>query len=97
MGKISHPDPQQVSFLAEKPIDLQWAILKAAWLEDELGRRTVPAEEEPLLASGRSAPPVPEGFPRLPVATVLEQVLTLPGVTLEIWWPVSGRRPTAFA
>ena len=78
----SHSDPQQVSFLAEQPLDLQWAILKAAWLEDELGRRTLPADEAPLLASGRSAPPVPEGFPRLPVATVLDRVLTLPGVTL---------------
>jgi CheY-like chemotaxis protein len=78
----SHPNPQQVSFLAEQAIDLQWAILEAAWIEDELRRRPVPADEMPLLASGGSAPPVPNGFPRLPVATVLDRVATLPGVTL---------------
>jgi len=77
-----HSNPQQVSFLAEQPIDLQWAILKAAWLEDELRRRPLPADEAPLLASGRSVPPMPKEFPQLPVDTVLDRVVTLPGVTL---------------
>jgi CheY-like chemotaxis protein len=78
----SHSSPQQVSFLTEQAIDLQWAILEAAWIEDELSHRPVPADEVPLLASGRNAPPVPDGFPRLPVATVLDRIVTLPGVTL---------------
>ncbi|HEX4962455.1 MAG TPA: response regulator [Thermoanaerobaculia bacterium] len=80
----SHPAPQQVSFLAEQPIDLQWAILEAAWIEDELARRwhCLPQEDAPLVPSGPAELGVPEAFPRLPVAPVLDRIRTLPDVTL---------------
>ncbi|HYX24619.1 MAG TPA: response regulator [Thermoanaerobaculia bacterium] len=80
----AHLDPQDVSFLAEQPIDLQWAILEAAWIQDELAsrRRHLPGGDEPLLAGGQLVPAAPEAFPRLLVARVLDRVRTLPGVTL---------------
>ena len=80
----AHSAPETLSFQAEKPIDLQWAILEAAWIDDELANRWqyLTAGDAPLLATGRSIPPVPDSFPRLPVEPLLERVRTYPGVTL---------------
>jgi CheY-like chemotaxis protein len=80
----THPAPETLSFLTERPIDLQWAILEAAWIDDELANRWqhVPPNDAPLLASGRAIPPVPDSFPWLPVELLLERVRTYPGVSL---------------
>ncbi len=80
----THQTPQKLSYLTEKPIDLQWAILEAAWIADEMANRWhhLPADDAPLLASGRTPPPVPDSFPRLPVEPLLERLRTFPGTSL---------------
>ncbi len=81
----THASPQTLSYLAEKkPIDLQWAILEAAWIADEMANRWqhLPADEVPLSASGRTPPIVPDTFPRLPVEPLLDRVRTFPGTSL---------------
>lgn len=80
----THPAPQTLSFLTEKPIDLQWAILEAAWIADEMANRWqhLPADDAPLIASGRPPLPAPDSFPRLPVEPLFERVRTFPGTSL---------------
>ena len=70
----------------ERPaLELQRALLQAAWLKDELDRRRefLPATGEPLADSGFTLlPPTDPDLPKLPVDEVLERVRARPGTRL---------------
>ena len=66
-------------------LEVQRALLEAAWLKDELDRRaeSVPATGEPLAESGLTLLPSPEpDLPALPVVEVLQRVRQTPGTRL---------------